>query len=101
MSKLAIFIDEAQKDVLARMHLPTARRTKSHSTNRIEQSNGEITQHANVVGTFPTEEAIVCLAGDILLEQNDEWAVQRVLHDAGNHRPLSDNAVVSLSATPP
>ncbi len=34
--------------------------------------------HTEVVGIFPNEDAIVRLLGEILLEQNDAWAVQRV-----------------------
>jgi len=75
--KLATIMDDAEEDVLAYMTFPKEHRAKLHSTNPIERLNGEIKRRTEVVGIFPNDEAIVRLTGALLLEQNDEWAVQR------------------------
>ena len=41
-----------------------------------ERLNGEIKRQTEVVGIFPDEAAITRLIGAILLERNDEWAIQ-------------------------
>jgi transposase-like protein len=51
------------------------------------------------VGIFPNEEAITRLAGAILLEQNDEWAVQRARYmTLESVASLSDDPLVSVPA---
>ena len=77
LPKLATLMDDAEPDVLAYMTFPREHRAKLHSTNPIERLNGEIKRRTDVVGIFPNEAAITRLVGAILLEQNDEWAVQR------------------------
>lgn len=56
---------------------PHAHRAKLQSTNPLERLNGEIKRRTEVVEIFPDEAAIVRLAGAIVLEQNNEWVVQR------------------------
>jgi len=92
-------MDEAEADVLAYMDFPTAHRVKLHSTNPLERVNGEVKRRTDVIGIFPNEEAAVRLVGAILLEQNDEWSVQRGRYmTLETIAPLSDNPVISLPA---
>jgi transposase-like protein len=100
LPKLAAFMDEAENDVLAYMDFPAAHWVKLHSTNPIERPNGEIKRRTNVVGIFPNEDAIVRLVGAVLLEQNDEWAVQRTRYmTLETIAPLSDTQMVRLSVS--
>jgi len=100
LPKLAAFMDEAEDDVLAYMDFPPVHWAKLHSTNPIERLNGEIKRRTNVVGIFPNEEAIIRLVGAILLEQNDEWAVQRARYmTLETIAPLSNTQMVRLAAS--
>ena len=97
--KLAELMDEAEADVLAFMSFPRDHRLKIHSTNPLERLNGEIKRRTEVVGIFPNEAAITRLVGAILLEQNDEWAVQRARYmTLETIAPLSDDPIISLPA---
>jgi transposase-like protein len=97
--KLAAIMDEAETDVLAYMAFPKEHRAKLHSTNPIERLNGEIKRRTDVVGIFPNDDAITRLVGAILLEHNDEWAVQRARYiTLESITPISDASFVSLPA---
>lgn len=99
LPKLATLMDKAEEDVLAYMTFPKEHRAKLHSTNPIERLNGEIKRRTEVVGIFPNEQAITRLIGAILLEQNDEWAVQRARYmTLETIAPLGDDPLVSLPA---
>lgn len=79
------------------MGFPAQHRAKIHPTNPIERLNLQINRRSDVGGIFPNEAAITRLIGAILLEQNDEWAVQRARYmSLETIAPLSDDPSLSL-----
>jgi putative transposase len=96
--KLAAMMDEAEHEVLAFMGFPRAHRAQIHSTNPLERLNAEVKRRTNVVGIFPNERAIIRLVGAMMIEQNDEWSLQRRYMQLEGLQSLSDSQPARLSA---
>ena len=96
--KLSAMLDDAESEVLAYMQFPKAHRVQIASTNPLERLNAEIKRRTNVVGIFPNDPAIVRLVGALLLEQNDEWQLQRRYMQLEGLQTVSDNTLHRISA---
>ncbi len=73
----ATVVEEAEDDVLAYMSFPDKHWRQLHSTNPLERQNREIRRRTDVVGIFPHPASALRLVTMLLVEQNDEWAVNR------------------------
>ena len=95
--KLAVVLDEAEEDMLVCMTFPKSHWARLHNTNPIEGLNGEIKRRAEIVGVFSGEATIIRLIRAILLEQNDERAIQRVRYmTLETIAPLGDDPHIML-----
>ena len=74
---LVACLQEAETDILAYYGFPVEHRRQIWSTNSLERLNREVGRRCEVVGIFPNRAALLRLAGAVLEEQNDEWAVGR------------------------
>jgi putative transposase len=75
--KVCALLEAAEEDLIAFYLLPKEHWTKLRSTNPLERVNKEIGRRCDVVGIFPNDASAIRLAGALLAEQNDEWAVSR------------------------
>jgi putative transposase len=80
------------EDVLAFTSFPFSHWKKIWSTNPLKRLNKEIKRRTDVVGVFPNPEALLCLAGAVLVEAHDEWQVS-------DRRYLSEGSMALLNTT--
>src|ERR1700744_1284929 len=90
--KVARLLDDASEELLAYYQFPSDHWPKLRSTNPLERVNKEIGRRSDVVGIYPNDRSLIRLAGMVLLEQNDEWLVQR--------RYLSEHSMRQLRVPP-
>jgi len=92
--KVARLLEDASEELLSFYAFPREHWPKLRSTNPLERVNKEIGRRSDVVGIYPNDAALIRLAGMLLIEQNDEWLVQRrYLSDTSIRQVLSPDTV--------
>ena len=93
-------LHDAKDDILAFTSFPVAHWKKIWSTNPLERVNKEIKRRTDVVGVFPNPEALLRLAGAVLVEIHDAWAVtdRRYLSE-GSMKTITTNVTKEVAPT--
>ncbi|MEU2612826.1 IS256 family transposase [Micromonospora sp. NPDC007271] len=94
LPKVETMLRDAAEDLLAFTTFPVSHWKKIWSTNPLERLNKEIKRRTDVVGVFPNPEALLRLAGAVLVEAHDEW-------QTGDRRYLAEGTMALITAPAP
>jgi putative transposase len=93
LPKVETMLRDAAHDLLAFTAFPPSHWKKIWSTNPLERLNKEIKRRTDVVGVFPNPEALLRLAGAVLVEAHDEW-------QTSDRRYLAEGSMAQISPPP-
>jgi transposase-like protein len=73
-------LDNGFEDAMTVMALPEEFRKYLRTSNHLERLNKELKRRSNVIGVFPNEASLSRIIGSVLLEINEVYSLEQILH---------------------